>query len=217
MSITITAPGHDNSPHTYTLTRTISDTHRIEPLGPLYSRGGERIEVQVLASDALGNTLTYQLSGQPGTLTIDTVTGLISGYISYRNVTAGETTKPFHVTVSVTGGGAADYRTFDWTLEDVPRPPMAKDMYVLVPYTGSRTFVLPASDDDGDNLEVHVVIAPSAGELAFDSSNPLRVIYTLEQQSARHDEYVYRVADSDGLRSREAKGTHYRTFRKAAV
>jgi hypothetical protein len=84
---------------------------------------------------------------------------------------------------------------------------MAKDMYVLVPYTGSRTFVLPACDEDGDNLEVQIVTGASAGELAFDSSNPLRVIYTLEQWSARQDEFVYRLGDSDGLWSREAKVT----------
>jgi len=119
VTVTIAAEGDDTSLQTDRLIWTISDTNRITALGPFYNREGERIEIQVLTSDALGNTLTYQLSGQPGTLRIDTATGLMSGYISYRNVSADEGMKTFRVTLSVTDGDVTDYRTFDWTIEDV--------------------------------------------------------------------------------------------------
>jgi hypothetical protein len=141
----------------------------------------------VLASDVLGNTLTYQLSGQPGTLTMDTATGLISGYISYRNVSASEGTKTFRVTVSVTGGGATDYRAFDWTIEDM-------DWFSQSLVAENRegewvTLELPATDAEGnqvtyicaEGMPIGITFDAAAGRLSggisyanADGETPLR-------------------------------------------
>nr|BAL53795.1 hypothetical protein HGMM_F08F10C14 [uncultured Planctomycetota bacterium] len=148
VTVTVTASTDPPQIHTYTFTWTISDTNRIAPLGPFTNKEGERVEIAVGAYDALGNTLTYQLSGQPGTLTIDTATGLISGYISYRSVTASEGVKTFHVTVSVTGGDATDYRTFAWTIEDVD---WFSQSLVAENWEGERlTLELPDTDAEGN-------------------------------------------------------------------
>jgi len=214
--ITFTREGDDNSLQTNTLTWTISDTNRIEPLGPLYNREGERIEIQVLASDVLGNTLTYQLSGQPGTLTMDTATGLISGYISYRNVSASEGTKTFRVTVSVTGGGATDYRTFDWTIEDV-------DWFSQSLVAENRegewvTLELPATDAEGnqvtyisaEGMPIGITFDAAAGRLSggisyanADGETPLRdypVAVTYEVAgSTETRSFVCRIHNVNGI------------------
>jgi hypothetical protein len=73
---------------------------------------GESVSVQLTASSTVGGTLTYGASGLPSGLSIDLVTGLISG-----NIAAGaDLYGPYHATVTVTNGTNSRLRTIDWSV-----------------------------------------------------------------------------------------------------
>ena len=69
---------------------------------------GERVSLQLSASDTDGDTLSYSASGLPGGLSISAQSGLISG--------AATTAGSYNVTASVSDGEASDSVSFGWTI-----------------------------------------------------------------------------------------------------
>jgi hypothetical protein len=71
------------------------------------------IPLQIVALDPDGDTLTYSAVGLPGDLTIDPVTGLISGTIAV----GANASSPYSVTVTVEDpDGLTDSASFSWTV-----------------------------------------------------------------------------------------------------
>jgi hypothetical protein len=78
--------------------------------------GGTSVAVQVLATDSDGDALTYSATGLPGALTINSVTGLISGTLAPGS--AGT----YSVTVTVSDGLSSTNQTFSWTITNGGAP-----------------------------------------------------------------------------------------------
>ncbi|MFK7804158.1 MAG: putative Ig domain-containing protein [Anaerolineae bacterium] len=77
---------------------------------------GDTVSVQLSASDADNDTLTYSVTGLPAGLNINSSTGLISGSPTTAVAT--------NVTVSVSdGNGGSDSTSFVWTVSEPPPPP----------------------------------------------------------------------------------------------
>jgi hypothetical protein len=132
------------------------------------------ISLQVAASDPDGDVLTYSATGLPPTLTINPVTGLISGTLS--STSAGTYT----VTVTASDGSLSNSKTFTWTVMDVNTK---ADVTVYRPSTGgwftlqsSTNYTTSSSvswglstdrivpgDYDGDGKADPAVYRPSTG------------------------------------------------------
>jgi hypothetical protein len=78
---------------------------------------GQSVVVQLTASDADGEPLTFTASGLPAGLAIDGATGRIEGTLSYD--AAGD----HNVTAEVSDGEATDAVTFTWRVTNVNRAP----------------------------------------------------------------------------------------------
>lgn len=90
-----------------------------QDLGDRTNSEGDPISLSAGATDADGDSLTYEASGLPGGLSIDPSTGLISGTIA-AGAAAGS---PYAVGVAVHDGDAVESTdTFSWTVNGVPIP-----------------------------------------------------------------------------------------------
>jgi hypothetical protein len=67
------------------------------------------VSLQLAATDPDGTALTYGATGLPPGLSVNSVTGLISGTLSKR-------TRTYTVTATVSDGSLSSSRTFTWTV-----------------------------------------------------------------------------------------------------
>ncbi len=128
----------------------------LNPIGPKSSSEGETVLflVGVTDPDNPPTTFTYSATGLPPGLSIDTVTGKISGVVG-ANAGGGS---PYSVTISVSDGGSpplTDAVSFQWTVVKVNRPPVISGaggtatVSVDVPVSFGT---VSATDPDGDPL-----------------------------------------------------------------
>lgn len=130
---------------------------------------GETITpLQIQASDIEGHTLTYNASGLPGGLSINTATGLISGALTYTS--AGVHTVQVTVTDST---GRSTIVSFTWTVTNVNRPPtiVAPANQTNEEWDVIAGLQVQASDPDGDALNYSATGLPNY--LSIDSSSGL--------------------------------------------
>jgi hypothetical protein len=76
---------------------------------------GDTVSLQLSATDADGDNLTYTASGLPPGLTLDPIAGTISGTLP--NSAASGT--PYNVTVTASDGSAGNSQSFTWTVNVV--------------------------------------------------------------------------------------------------
>ena len=115
--------------------------------GPQQSLENDTIALQIVATDADGNPLTYSATGLPPTLTINPTTGLITG----NTTTAGN----YSVIVTVTDGIDPTPVSFSWTVD-----PLTGNTPPTVTNPGSQqsleddtiSLQIVATDADGDPL-----------------------------------------------------------------
>lgn len=73
---------------------------------------GDTVSLTLSATDADGDSLTFGVMGLPGGLTLNSLTGLISGTLASGTANG----SPYNVTVNVSDGKATDAHTFTWTV-----------------------------------------------------------------------------------------------------
>ena len=96
-------------------------------------------------SDADGDTLTFSATGLPPGLSIDPVTGTISGTIAANASNSG----PYSVTITATDPAGASATTgFIWTISD--QPPLARDDTATTIEDTPVTIAVLANDTDPD-------------------------------------------------------------------
>ena len=98
---------------------------------------GNSVQLNITASDADGDTLTFTATGLPAGLTIDSSSGAISGTILPTAVAA----SPYTVEVSVNDGQVTTSTLFQWSIDAA---------MALVP--GAK-FVAPGGSDSNDGSE----------------------------------------------------------------
>ncbi|MHB8973310.1 MAG: putative Ig domain-containing protein [Pirellulaceae bacterium] len=90
--------------------------------GSAASAEGNSVTVAITASDADGNLLTYSATGLPAGLSINPVSGVISGTVNYTD--AETSNGVYNVTVSAsTADGSIGSQTFTWTVTNTPVTP----------------------------------------------------------------------------------------------
>jgi hypothetical protein len=120
---------------------------------------GEVISLQIYATDPNDDPLTYSALGLPGDLSIDPVTGLISGTISY---TASKNSSYDPVTVTVTDTDTnTTSEDFVWTVNHVNVPPQPTTPPDQVDKEGDTVSLqIQATDPNEDTLTYNAVGLP---------------------------------------------------------
>ena len=162
----------------------------------------DTVSLQIAATDPDGDTLTYSIVAPddlPPDLTIDAITGLISGTVSFDAVMHPDTQMDYTVTVEVSDGELTDSETFVWTIDDLNRAPVAvADSDTTVHDTPVTIAVLDNdSDPDGDALSIPAngLTSPQNGTVSSDGTT---VTYEPDALFAGTDSFDYTVEDGFG-------------------
>jgi hypothetical protein len=138
-----------------TFTWTVADTNR----APTITNPGDQTSAEnqlvtgptIAAEDLDEDALTFSQSGLPPGLSLNAATGQISGTVSYLAYTGA----PYTVVITATDDGAPDLSastTFDWTITDLNRAPVAADPGDQTDSEGDPvTLPISATDIDADN------------------------------------------------------------------
>jgi hypothetical protein len=134
--------------------------------GTRTSDAGQALVLQLQATDANGDTLTYAATGLPTGLQVTSSTGRISGTPT--------TTGTFTVTATVSDGSLSDAETFAWTIRQVNRAPRLTNPGAQRSSIGAAVALqLQGSDPDGDPLTFGALglppglsVTPSTGRIA---------------------------------------------------
>ena len=149
-------------------------------------------------SDVDGDTLTFSATGMPPGLTIDSVTGKISGTIDIHASTGG-TGGVYAVSVKATDpSGAFVTRTFNWTVTN-PAPVAGNDTFTGSEDTAiSGNVLLNDSDPDGDALSIVTtpVTGPAHGTLVLNSNGTFTYMPAANYNGL--DSFSYTLKDADG-------------------
>ncbi|MCJ7725043.1 MAG: putative Ig domain-containing protein, partial [Acidimicrobiia bacterium] len=131
---------------------TVADTNR----APMVASPGDRangesdvIFLPIPASDPDGDLLTWSATGLPPGLSIDAVSGVITGMVSF-DAAAGS---PYAVTVTVTDDRApvlSDQVAFSWVVANTNRAPIV-------------TPIAPQDSDEGDAISLAIIGADADG------------------------------------------------------
>ena len=163
----------------------------LEDPGPQENHEGDVVDLQIVATDANEDTLTYGEGGLPPGLSINTSTGLISGTIS------GAIVSTYSVSVTVTDGEAPTEQVdFDWVITDENRPP---DVTQPADQVNNEEDVISlqivASDLDLDILTYSALGLP--GGLTIDPVTGL-ISGTIAVGASALSPYTVTIAVSDG-------------------
>ena len=159
----------------------------------------DAVSLQIVASDVDGpNPLSYSATGLPPDVTINSSTGLISGTVSFDAVVHPAIQDVYAVTVEVSDGIDTTPVSFDWTITDVNRAPVAVDDSDSTLHDTSVTIDVLAndSDADGDTLTVSGVTQGANGSVAVNVDNT--VTYTPDTGFVGTDSFTYTNDDGFG-------------------
>ncbi|MDO7086205.1 Ig-like domain-containing protein, partial [Pseudocolwellia sp. AS88] len=150
------------------------------------------LDVSANFSDIDGDDLSFSVAGLPPGLSIDAVTGVITGTVP-NDVSI---TGPYTVTVTADDGNGGSVDTsFTWAFENIP--PIADDDFAT---TAEDTFVIISvldndTDPDGDPLSV-VEASAANGTIVINGGNT--ITYTPDADFIGTDSINYRISDGAG-------------------
>jgi large repetitive protein len=144
-------------------------------------------------TDVDGPTATYSATGLPAGLSINSVTGIITGTID-RSASQGGTGGVYSVVVSRSDGSLSATQTFSWTVTNPP-PVAANDSATTNEDTPVLISVLPNdSDPDGDPLTLIAAVA-SVGQATIIGN---QVQYTPPANFSGTATITYTISDGQG-------------------
>ncbi|MCP4964182.1 MAG: DUF5011 domain-containing protein, partial [bacterium] len=199
--INVADGGSPNLTDTQAVTITVAEAN-VAPVvtnpGAQSSAEADTITLGISAVDAdiPSNTLSYTATGLPTGLSIDPVTGVISGTITY-DASPGS---PFSTTVTATDNGSpvrSHQATLDWAVADTNRDPIPGDDTVAVPEDSTRVFAVLSNDMDPDldPLSLASVGVPSHGTAVIVGST---IMYSPAADYFGPDAFQYSVTDGRG-------------------
>ena len=177
----------------------VNDPPVVDAVPNQASLENEAASLQIVASDVDGpNPLSYSATGLPPNLTINSSTGLVSGTVSFDAVVHPAIQDVYAVTVNVSDGIDTTPVSFDWTVTDLNRAPVAVDNNTSTLHDTEVSVDVLAndSDADGDTLTVDSVSTPANGTVVVNVDNT--VTYTPDAGFVGTDSFTYSNADGFG-------------------
>jgi hypothetical protein len=154
--------------------------------GSQTSAEGTTVTLQIAATDADSDSLSYSAVGLPSGLGINSATGLITGTVAF-GASPGNT-----VTIRVTDGISSPQVTFDWTVTHTNRAPVANSQAVTTTEDSATGITLTGSDPDGETLSYSIGTGPAHGIL---SGSAPSLTYTPALNYNGPDSFTFRVND----------------------
>ena len=153
------------------------------PLPPRTDAEGAAVNLVVLPEDPAGKQLTYTASGLPGGISINAISGEITGTLDYGAAAVGwapptappATPGSYAVTITATDSqGNAASKSFNWTVTATPRAPVVTAPTVESDSEGDYVWLpIAATSPDGRplwysaaNLPVGLAIDPASGVIS---------------------------------------------------
>ena len=187
--------GFDTATVTVTVTP-VNDAPVASPVADQSDSDSDVVSLPVAGafSDIDGDTLSYSATGLPAGLTIDPVTGIISGTIAADASTVSGGVYTVTVTASDGNGGTAS-TTFTWSVDN-PAPTATDDTATTAEDTAVVVPVLANDNDpDGDALTVTSAVAGN-GTVTINADGTLT--YTPDADFNGTDTIVYTISDGQG-------------------
>ncbi|WP_373694403.1 putative Ig domain-containing protein [Geobacter sp.] len=176
---------------TYTLTvANMNQAPTITKPASQTSNEGTTVSLQLQATDADGDLLTYGATGLPPGLTIDSTTGLISGTLGYS--AAGT----YNITVTAKDATTTATATFTWTVNNANREPIITAPANQTSVEGAAVSLqVIATDPDGDALTYGATGLPAgltinsstgviSGTLGYSAAGSYNVTVTAKDATA---------------------------------
>ena len=153
---------------------------------------GDVVAFAIAANDPEGSAVTFAASGLPPGVGIDTVSGVVSGVITY----AASPGSPYTVVITITdGAGLTDSASFQWAVADANRDPSVDNPGSLSVAEGDPvTLAMSGSDPDGDTLTWSATGLP--GGLSINPSSGI-VSGTVSYTAAASSPYTVTVRATD--------------------
>ena len=201
VTVTVTDDGSPSEESTVSFNWTVTDV--AVNLAPVVTNPGDQngveedvVSLQIEATDAEDDNMTYTATNLPDGLTIDMTTGLISGTIE----AGASTNSPFAVTVTVTDDGSPSEEStisFTWTVTDV-----AVNLAPVVTNPGDQNGVegdvvslqIEATDAEDDNLTYTATNLPDG--LMIDVTSGL-ISGTVEAGVSANSPFVVNITVTD--------------------
>ncbi len=197
-SVTVTATDPDglsvDTNFTYTLTNPapVVDT----PIGAQAAEDGDVVSFTPAITDPDGDTLSYTATGLPMGLSIDGMTGEISGTLDNS---ASQVNGGVHMITVTADDGEGGTVTDSFTLTVTNPVPDAIDDLITTPEDTAVEVVVRGNDadPDGDDLTVTAVTQGTNGSVTIDatSGNP---VYTPNADFNGTDTFTYTISDGEG-------------------
>ena len=160
--------------------------------------GQVSVNVAGVFSDADGSALSYSASGLPTGISIDPVSGLISGTLASSASTQGPGGHGIYtIVVSASDGlGGLASQTFTLTASNIAPTASNATVPVAEDSVASGSLLSNASDADGDALTFVATSQPTHGTLVLNANGSYS--YTPAANYNGSDSFNYRVTDADG-------------------
>jgi hypothetical protein len=152
------------------------------------SAEGALVSFQLSASEPDGDAVTYGATGLPAGLSIDAVSGLITGALDFNSAAT------YVVTASISDnyGGSAS-ASFTWTVQNVNRAPSAYDSGPTTVEDTSLAVQLLAEDPDADPIIFTIKGGPAHGTLSGTGGN---LLYKPDANFSGMDSFTYQASDA---------------------
>ncbi len=191
----------ENDGRIFEFARTVVDAD-VAPIaanpGSQFNVEGDSVSLQIVAFEPNGDSMTYSATNLPDGLSIDPVTGLISGSVSFTAATG----SPYSGTLTAGDGSLSDAETFTWRVTDGNRPPVIREVPDQSNVEGDLVSLqIQASDPDDNPLTFSAIGLPPM--LAIDPATGL-ISGTIAMGAAVASPYVVevKVNDPDNLSDR---------------
>ncbi|MGL4637889.1 MAG: Ig-like domain-containing protein [Beijerinckiaceae bacterium] len=189
----------DGTPNSITFNVTAVNDVPVAPVVAAQTHvDGQTVSINAAFTDVDNATLTYSAANLPAGLSINTVTGVISGALA-SSASQGGTGGVYSVTVTANdGAGGVTNTTFTWTVTN-PAPVAANDSFTTnedVPFTAS--LIANDSDPDGDTFSIITtpLTLPTRGSVVINADGTFTYTPTLNANGS--DTFTYEIRDADG-------------------
>jgi VCBS repeat-containing protein len=176
----------------------VNDAPVAPVLSPVASTDSSTLSINAAFADIDSPVLNYSASGLPAGLSVNPLTGLITGTLG-TSASQGGVGGVYAITLTANdGSGGIAMASFNLTVTN-PLPTPGNDAFTTnedVPFTGS--LILNDSDPDGDSFSVQLVplVVPVKGTVVLRADGTFT--YTPNLNANGSDSFTYAITDADG-------------------